>query len=95
MGKGGTLFCYVGNDSSLVYFSVTPGSHTPNDSLIKKQKPVLTKEILPDSASFEGKDGLNTYWKEIINKEMIYGYSRVSGKKKKMFDEVLQSVKVN
>lgn len=80
-------------DSFVVYLTEYGHKGTPNDSIIRLQKGIAIRDLLPDTASFDGVEK-EKYWKEVKRGVLFYGYKDVPISEKKIFDKAINSIKI-
>ena len=93
--EGETVKTYSFPDSSSVYFSdnVAPSAFYP-DAYKKYGKDLNVNFLINDSITINGIDEKGRYWEERKIKNIVYGYRKVPGGKKRIFDDILNSIEI-
>lgn len=81
-------------DSSTIFISdnVSSGSFVNREKYTKYGKDVGLKFLTQDTLKLNGVDEAGQYWEERKMKNLIYGYIKVSLKRKLEFDNILNSL---
>lgn len=80
-------------DSFIFYLTEYGHKDTPNDSIMRLQKGIAIRDLLPDTTSFDGVEN-KKYWKEVKRGVLFYGYKNVPISEKKIFDKAINSIKI-
>lgn len=79
-------------DSSVFYITKEHGLPSINYENIRAVEGANANRMLSDTLTLQGKDKQGLYWKDIKQIGFSYGFSRVPGEKREIFEAIMKEI---